>query len=292
MRRGRGTVALLWFALTAGCAAPETGRPSSWLESFRSSQGLLGPDVVQLDLALLERPVADEFLDKEIWKFTVEQLVDDMDRKRGVDQNGYRVGLIVGMPPSTFHNLLQSERSCLNPRRRIVASAKAVTQVLGAPVAQCRFEVYQSGSPVEVSLDNAEFVLDVVPFLTEDGIRLRFTPKVQYGEMTKEIRPAPDRSGFTMQMEKPHRTFADLNWEVTLAPNDFLIVGARLDRPDSLGYQSFVPEGVSPAVQRLLVIRTARAAPGLDESTGLSHEDMARASKSPPLALQATLSGR
>jgi hypothetical protein len=278
--------------LLCGCAVPEAGRPSSWLESFKSSKGFLRPDVVQLDVALLERPVGDEFLNRDLWNFTDEQMIA-LERRPIVDENGFRVGLIVGMPPGAFQDLLASERSCINPRRRIVASGKATTQALGAPVAQAQFRVYHGGTPLEVRLDGAEFVLDVAPFLTEDGrTRLHFTPRVQYGEVTRDIRPAPDRSGFTMEMEKPSKTFPELAWEVTLAPHEFLVVGTRLDRPESLGFQAFIQEDASPPVQRLLVLRTARAAPEPEADDSPTLEDMARSSQSLPLAIQATLSAR
>jgi hypothetical protein len=71
---------------------------------------------------------------------------------------------------------------------------------------------------------------------------------------------------------------------VTLAPNEYVVVGARFDRPGSLGYQAFVRADESPPVQRLLVIRTSRTAPDApdDGDDGLE--------RSPPVASQASSS--
>ena len=33
---------------------------------------------------------------------------------------------------------------------------------------------------------------------------------------------------------------ADLGWEVTMAPGEYLVIGAREDRPGTLGHQAFV----------------------------------------------------
>nr|ALS88805.1 MetaGeneMark_Unknown Function [uncultured bacterium] len=290
MRRCQAMVVLFLF-LGSGCASPQAGRPSSWLESFRAGKGLLEADVVQLDVALLERPAADKFINGDLWSFTAEQVVA-LERRTVVDQNGFRVGVLVGMPPGAFQELLTSERSCINPRRRIVPSGKVAGQTLGSPVADCRFTVFQGATPLEFRLQDVQFILDVTAFPTEDGrTRLQFTPKVQYGEVTREIQPAPDRTGFTMQMERPSKSFPDAGWEVTLAPSEFLVIGTREDRPESFGYQAFMQEEASPPVQRLLVIRTARAA-GPDEAATPTLEDMARSNSALPLAIQATLSAR
>jgi hypothetical protein len=157
---------------------------------------------------------------------------------------------------------------------------------LGPPRELCRFQVHQDGQAVPFSLAQAQCTLVVVPSLTADGrTRLHFTPQLQYGESVPRFQPAPDRSGFVMSIEKEQQAFDDLSWEVTLAPNEYVLVGARSDQPDSFGAQCFLEGKGEKAVQRLLVIRTTRSRGA--ESEGVAETTGPRAS--PALALQATL---
>jgi hypothetical protein len=80
-------------------------------------------------------------------------------------------------------------------------------------------------------------------------------------------------------MNQPDEAYPWLSWELTVAANEYVVVGTRLDRPGTLGHCCFLHGEGRPPVQRLLVLRTARAPgrPALDESL----------SRSPPLALQA-----
>ena len=121
--------------------------------------------------------------------------------------------------------------------------------------------------------------------------RLQFTPQILHGESTLTPRPNADRSGWELQAQQPTENYAALSFEVTLAPNEFLVIGAGSDRPETLGYQCFVRPDESAPVQRLLVIRTGRMAQ--NESVTNSEDASPFPSAAPPLAIQAALtSGR
>src|SRR5437867_1929159 len=113
MRRGGAGIAGLVLVQLGGCALlePEPTAPPHTSTSFH-----LPKDYVQMDVALLERPIGDGYVNKDLWTHTDETIVG-LDSKAMVDDNGFRVGRIVGLPPSGLQALLQSKRSCLNPRR-------------------------------------------------------------------------------------------------------------------------------------------------------------------------------
>jgi hypothetical protein len=71
---------------------------------------------------------------------------------------------------------------------------------------------------------------------------------------------------------------------VTLGANEYVVVGARFDRPGSLGCQAFVRADESPPAQRMLVIRTCRTAPDAPDDG----DDIL--GRSPPVASQASTS--
>jgi hypothetical protein len=78
---------------------------------------------------------------------------------------------------------------------------------------------------------------------------------------------------------QPDEAYERLSWEVTLAPNDYVLVGTRLERPDTLGQRCFLTTDGPAPVQRLLVIRTCRVQPSAPHDGGHG--------KPPPLAFQA-----
>lgn len=275
-------VGLLLACMLAGCAGPDTVHSTSWIHPAAQAP-VLGKDIVQIDVALLELPVGDPFINHELWNNTDEQIVD-LDHKAGVDDNGFRIGQIVGMTPGQLQCLLTSKRSCINPRRRLLPSGREASQLLGPALTHVSYQVKENGQTTIESLDQAQFLLEVVPALGKDGrICLTITPKAQHGESLPDLKPAADGSDWTYQITKQCKSYPALTWKVTLTPNDLLVVGGNIDQPNSLGYRAFIQEEPGQdGVQRLLVIRTMTAGNEPDEFvTG----------RSAPLAYQATQSG-
>jgi hypothetical protein len=275
----RVVLAVLVGWMLAGCHVPEHVRTQSWWQRFRSASGL-GADMVQMDVALIERPIGETFIEKEIWDYADEQIVE-LEHKAAVDDNGFRVGQIVGIPPMRFQSLVTSERSCVHAREWLVASGKTVSHVLGPVHAKDRFHVKINARLKAYPLEKIRYVFEVTPKLTGDGrTRLRFTPKVEFGETMPTWKPAADGSGWSYELAPRSKVFPELSWEVVLVPNAFLVIGAATDQPDSLGYHAFVDKSQPPGVQRLFVIRTNRSA-GTSDNRTLDDRP------TPPLAAQA-----
>lgn len=281
-------LALLAVGLS-GCTNPAVVQSTAWLDRLRGFSGPTGSDVVQMDVALIERPAGDAYLNDGLWG-DADELVVAPDRKRSMKENGFRIGQIGGITPAGLQELLTSEHSCANPRRLRMHAAKPTTLYLGPPVAQCRFQLEQDGQKLSVDLDQADCTLEVVPHLTAEGrIRLQLTPHILHGPTALQPRPAPDRSGWMLQEQRGSERYDALGWEITLAANEYLVVGGRFDLPGSLGYESFVRTDGAAPVQRLLVIRAARLSPlePDDSETPFIGLDEALPSRVPPLALQA-----
>ncbi len=68
---------------------------------------------------------------------------------------------------------------------------------------------------------------------------------------------------------------------MTISPNEYVVVGTRLDRVDTLGQACFLPLPDQTRVQRLLVVRTSRSLAETPPDFQLG--------RSPPLALRAGL---
>jgi hypothetical protein len=264
MRHWQALLFGLWTCWLCGCTSGPTLRTNSWLDRFLQPAGPTGPDVVQMDVALLERPLGDPYINRDLWMDADEQIVS-LDSKAVVEDNGFRIGEIGGITPVGLQTLLTSERSCANPRRLRAHAGKATKLVIGPEMPLCRFQIQRQGGTLQVALERAQCSLDVETSLTSDGrTRLRFVPQILHGETSLLPRPAADRSGWILKEERPTERYPQLAWEVTLAPNEYVIVGGRYERPETLGHQCFLRGDEATPVQRLLVIRTSRPGRDLD----------------------------
>jgi hypothetical protein len=272
---------LLWAC--AGCALPNGETSTSFWRQRTNANPVDGAHAV-LEVALIERPVGDAYINRDLWAH-VDEMVVDLEQRSALSENGLRVGQLVGTPPNAFQALLLSKRSCSNPHALLIPPGKTVPLYLGPVLAHTSFEVAQAKLKTTVDLDQARFCFDITPSLTADGrTKFTFAPRVENGEPTLPFQPAADDSGWTLRIERPSRRYPDLGWEVTLGPNQVLIIGARPEHERSLGQRAFVQDEGEP-VQRLLVLRNGRA-PGALGDVGIeAYLD----SQCPPLALQATL---
>jgi hypothetical protein len=288
MRQGR---VLLWWLLAVllgGCAHGLPARSTSWFDRLKSLPVPTGPDVIHIDVVLLERPINDSYINQEVWMAADEQAIP-LERKAVLEENGFRIGQIGGATPAELQSLLTSERSCVNPRHLFLRAGTAKVLGLGPELSQCRFQIARAGENSLVALDQAACNLRMLPTLTEKGqLRIQFTPEVEYGNQELAAQPAEDGSGLTLRPRQPTQSFPALSWEVLLAPNQYLIVGTYPDRPESLGYQCFLRRDEAAPVQRLLVMRAWRSGAAADIESTFWPDDDVKQNASTPLALQAT----
>ncbi len=283
MRPWQAVVALVCGGL-AGCATSRVEPAAPHFAAAGPFSGAGGADVVQMEVAVLERSCGDPFVNRGLWEQSDEQAVN-LDRKPTLDANGFRVCQIGGLPPADLQGMLTSPRTCPDPRRIQIHAGQPVPIPLGAPWKECRFRLHHDGLATSIELKDAQCLLEVLPTLTDDGrIRLQFTPHVKHGAPAVALGAEKDPSGttrWTRQEHQPEECYERLSWEVTVAPNEYVVVGTRLDRPGTLGQACFLPLPEQTRLQRLLVIRTCRS---LAET--LAEVQLGRSS---PLALRAGL---
>jgi hypothetical protein len=283
-RRVAGVLALLAVAL-AGCF---TGQPVRSLSRLGPGAfaGPNGADVVQIDVAVVERPLGDRYLNRDLWQLADEQSFwqGAPEQKGALEGNGFRVGQFVGLPPALLQGLLTSPRSCPDPHRLTVRAGNPTAVNLGPVWKRCDYQLQQGPEVAAVELADAQCLLEVVPTLTDDGrTLLRFTPCVRHGQPLLVPRATQDPSGWRRwecSARQAEEAYAVLSWELTVAPNEYVVVGTLAGRRDTLGQRCFVGGEGSEGVQRLLVLRTGRSlAPAAPPD-----EEFAR---SPPIALRA-----
>jgi hypothetical protein len=249
-RKSWGIVAFL----LAGCTTGEAVHGPGWLDPLHPFKTPSGPDVIQIDYALIERSVGDSFINRELWQYADEHIVP-VDRKGLLEENGLRVGQISGTAPSGLQTLLTSEKTCI-ARRLFVRKDKASTIVLGPPAALCRFELSDKTGRSSVSLGRAQSAHEVVAERVRDGrIRLQLTPQIKHGEAKLLPGVADDGAGWALKEQRPTESYSGLKFETTLNPNQYALVGACPDAEGLLGSACFVRKDEAAPVQRLLVVR-------------------------------------
>lgn len=248
----------LLLVLCAGCVHDSPVRPSAWLEAFKPFRGTNAADLVRIETALIERPLGDTFLGRDLWVLTDEQVIA-LERQAVLQDNGFRIAQIGGILPAALQELLTSPRGCIDPHHIQMRAGNARLFPIGPILPNCPFELYLNHKTSCVSFSQAQCLLEVTPTLTPDGrTRLQFTPRIQHGQPSLLPCPAADRSGWVRQEQRPTENYSSLGWEVTLAPNEYVLVSTWPERPGTLGGQFFLRPERSPPVQQVLVIRTNR----------------------------------
>jgi hypothetical protein len=263
-------------ASLAGCNTGGPARSTAWYTTLPGFRGPTGPDVVQLQWALIERPIGDRYLNEELWALANEQVIP-LERKDVLENNGLRIAQVGGLLPAEFQELLRSERSNPNPRRRQVRQGRVTMLPTGPIRAQCdlRPPVLPGVTPASDApgpRTNALLSFAITPTLASDKVRLSFTPQVQHGEEKTVIKPADDGSGWTASEQAVTEKYGELSWDVTLAPDEYLLVGCWFASQGTYGKECFVRVDEPRPVQRLLVIRACRqVAETLDTESAEEH---------------------
>lgn len=272
MRSAAAVLASFLPVLLAGCFTFGPGRSITWVDRRSLFQVPVGADIVVMDVALIERPVGDRYINQDLWEAADEQVVK-AEHRIALADNGFRVAQVDGIIPSGLQSLLTSDRSCVNPYRVHVHDGNVTTVKLGTELSQFRCTIPNGIEQHELSLEHALSTLVIKPMLTRDGkTRLQFTPRIQHGETAMVPEPATDPSGvhsWTLREKRPAESFDQLNWEVVLAPSAYVIIGARYDAPGTLAHSSLIRRDMDHASQYLLVIRTGRPMEGIESASNL-----------------------
>ena len=172
-----------------------------------------GDDIVQLDVYWVERPAGDACINREVWEFGDEQMLQD--RKSVLADNGLRACVLGDTPPDGLQALLPPSGAALTRggclARRQTGGGRP--RPVGGGDA---FQLRQDGRTADVDLEQAQTMLQVTTRFTDDGrMALQFTPAVRHGEPAATPRPVQDTSGtlrWEKQTEQPTEMYRGLGW--------------------------------------------------------------------------------
>lgn len=280
-------------ALAAGCLG--CGGLDS-LPSYRRSQPPPAPPqetepqrYVALDMAVIECPYGDPFLEDELWQRGDEHV--DLDVQPILEENGLRVCRIGGVLPARLQALLISPRSCSPPRRLRADLDKPTPVLVNSRHPHLAIQYRDGDKAREIQFDQAQCLFEIIPSRDEDdGLKLRFRSRLRHGRALIETKVANDPGGelhWTKEPGEPTEDLPALTWELPIRPDEFLVLGTRLDRPGTFGHACFINSGGAKRIQTVLVLRASSVCGA--ESAEPSGDTR---KQSPPLAAQASLTAR
>jgi hypothetical protein len=243
---------------------------------------------IALDVASIECPYGDRFLDEELWQRGDEHV--DLDVQPILEENGLRVCRIGGLLPARLQALLSSAKSCSAPRRLRADLDKPTAVLVGEKHPHLAIQYRDGDKARDIQLAQAQCLFEIVPTQGEEGLRLRFRSRLRHGQPLLETKVANDPGGslhWTREKNEPTEELPALTWELPIRTDEFILVGTRLDRPGTFGQACFLPADKARGKQTVLVLRAS----GIYGGEPLEPADEA-SKQAPALAAQASLTAR
>ena len=222
MRRAR----IVWLGILAlsltGCFHDRPARSSSLLDRLRLG-GPTGPEAVFIEYAVIERPLGNSAMNRDVWA-NIDELIFPTETRTLLAENGFRVGVVGGLLPSELEAMISNPKSSLGHRqRRLYANNPAVLPINGpVPLAEYLIRATAESKPVPVAFEQAKFALSFTPTLGQDGrIAIHCVPEVEYQDKKHWLPTGAVGAGW--MSEKPLERYGTLAWDVKLSPREFLI---------------------------------------------------------------------
>ena len=253
-------VCALGAATVAGCLSPADRPPTSVARLLNTAQPTNG---IYLESIILERPVGDPFLDRDLWAAALP--VGATDTRALLSENGLRAGILAGTLPPKFQTLLESETEAVNGRGLSFAMRREDVLPTSGPFDRITFKVLTdlASTRAKVTLEQAQGGIQVRPEALPDGrVRVRCEPQVQHGEKREWLRPSADDTGFVKHEEVPLLRYNTLAFDAVLNRDDYLVIGWQADQPSTLGSVLFATDAGGRPRQRVLVVRVRQMNPG------------------------------
>ncbi|HVK18271.1 MAG TPA: hypothetical protein VM533_15120 [Fimbriiglobus sp.] len=253
--KASGLMVLVCAAATGCLFRGSDARSAGWYDRVRSMTG----SGLAVRTVLIERPAGDPYLSRDLWASAGKPLSHEQSAL--LARNGLRVGVLTGMVPGEFEQLVTSEQAAVNPMHRTMQPSKPKVVPVNGPLERCSYRAFHdlAADPTPSELFTAECGLSVTVRPGEgDRVTLVCEPQVQHGDKQAWLKPSADGTEFTRRDAKPLEAFPTLSFEVTLGPQDYLLVGPADEPADTLGQAFFYSVTENRARQRVLVIRALR----------------------------------
>jgi hypothetical protein len=254
-RTGSSSVILgLVIIMMSGCLGWQHIEPRKSVSQSPFNNGPISPDAVALEYAILDLPAGDRVANQEAWKH-VDELVLGVDQRALLEANGIRVGVIAGALPSELQEQIRHPRHEQTIRRRQMIADEQATLMLHNQLNKSPIQLISSMDikPADRPIDEDQANLIVIPHREADGrVRVQVSPELS-AQQTKNWLPGADGANWSKVTEG--NRFNQIGFEVTINPGEYLIMGARIDKENSIGDRLFFSGGEKQRRQKLFILR-------------------------------------
>lgn len=231
----------------------------------------MSPDVVELHYLFVDRPEGDPLLCNTLWAEADEQAIP-LELKTALNGNGIRVARLGGKLSPEMVKLLTETKS--QARRHHTHSGSLAKIQMTDVLPEWNLFRMEDGKPRGDELKDGQGYFYVTPTIVDSSLaRLTIAPEIEFGERIHKRVPAPDLSGWTIKNDRESQSFPELKLDLEMASGDYILLGALLDKPGSIGRYFFTRQESGKGRQVVLLVRVLR--PTRDElmDAGYGYDD-------------------
>lgn len=267
----RGTiVALTATAVLAGCTLSKQELRRELFPGAVGTEGrLLLPKRCDLTIRTVRAPLGDPSVDEAVWQAADEVAIADEETRSVLEANGLRLGVITGPLPAELESRINAPPPNRVDTVEVVRGEGEGILVRLTPESEAPTETsllqHRQGRAVgKVYQDLRGLFRISASHDGPDGVALRLVPELHHGAVQRRFNADPNADPFAPQQflmkdGQQEDTLRDLAANVSLRPDQVLVLGCRSDRPSSLGYVLMCdPEKGSDRMIQKLVLITGR----------------------------------
>jgi hypothetical protein len=258
MPRATGGIFLCLIVSGMGCERFFTPSDKPVTPSVARSLAPAFPaDSLIVESVLIERPLGDPYIDRELWESTMP--VGSPETRALLAENGLRASILVGIFPSQLQTMLGTKADVVDPHLLTFNNRKEAVLPSAGPIKECQYDLLAdlAGKPESFTLKDANCGVLVRPQPLEIGkVKLWCEPQLQHGSRLERFRASEDGTRLTVTEEMPTEKYPVLGFEVVLHADECLAIGSISERQNTLGTTLFGVEVEGTPRQRLLLIRS------------------------------------
>ena len=246
--------------LLVGCSLNRSTsdvRPTNLIARIGGQGGqVIEPKRCLLTVVILSRPLHDETINDVLWRGVDEQLVGS-ETRRALEDNGLRVGVLTGALPAEVDALVKAPPPHkVEPVKYILPDGEPA-QIRPVPaVQQASLFLSRHGQVTGKEYKDAGGILRATTrYEGTSSVAVRLVPEIQHGPVTQSFGAlssgglyAPQQ--FALKNGQQEEALRELTANLTLQPDQAVVVGCRPDHPRSLG--AFLFTEPEPGSDRLL----------------------------------------
>lgn len=278
MRLARALCAAFLPLVVAGCLSDRESIAARWRDRLPLFRSAPDADTAFVEYVVAERAAGGDDVNRRVWDRIDEQGVP-YETRAILEENGLRAGTIGGSTPGPLRGMIDDPRTSRGHRFRSFPLDKPAPLMVAGPLSRAEFALAGSQGPMAFAHDQINLGFELIVREAPDGkVIVKFVPQARFRE------PMQLLPSVTGERDQGSESFPAAGFEIALSPNEYLVVGTDVFRPDTFGYAAFTDVKDGRPVQRLLVLRAGltkadRGSPGF-----LGSDDRAGAA---PLATQA-----